>query len=290
MHCTYKSQKSQCTFRWLVFLLIISSCDSGDDVISGEGVFITQIENASIEGQLFLPEGNGPFPVLIAVEGSGNESRESTAPFAPIFNSFGYGLYIYDKRGLGGSTGSYPLETIENPFDFLTARAEDVQSIVKLLKKHMDLKSDRIGLFAASQGTWVSTIVHEQMASDISMMLFVSGGAASTGEENYYESLIAEGLSITEANQSIYQYEGTIGYDPKPVLADMKIETLFIFGEKDTSHPTLYDEEIVMAMDKSNFTIYSFENADHSLLDANTRDFPEELFPIINDWLTLQNE
>ena len=227
----------------VISLQVLVSCGSEDEVTSGEGVFTTEAGTSSIEGELFLPQGEGPYPVLIAVEGSGNEDRASTEPFAPIFNLFGYGLYIYDKRGIGGSTGVYPTETVENPFDFLAARAADVSSIVQLLKKHQDIEKGKIGLFAASQGTWVSTMVYEEMAEDINLMIFASGGAASTGEERFYESLIEDGYSVEESNRMISEYTGEIGYDPKSVLKSCTIETLFLFGGQDTSHPTLFDEE-----------------------------------------------
>ncbi|WP_422359768.1 alpha/beta hydrolase family protein [Reichenbachiella sp.] len=283
-----KSYKTLLISVSIVFLQVFISCESEDEVIFGEGVFTTVVGTSSIEGELFLPEGKGPFPVLIAVEGSGNEDRASTEPFAPIFNSFGYGLYIYDKRGIGGSTGVYPTETVENPFDFLAARAQDVSSIIQLLQKHHDIEKGKIGLFAASQGTWVSTMIYEEMTTDINVMIFASGGAASTGEEQFYESLIADGYSVEESNQMISEYNGEIGYDPKSVLKSCTIETLFLFGGRDMSHPTLFDEEVVTAMAKPNFTIYSFGNANHSLFDVDTEEFPQDLFSKINDWLSLQ--
>ena len=75
----------------LVFSVILISCNSEDEVsinsISGEGIFITQVDNGTIEGELFLPDGQGPFPTLIIVPGSGNDTREISEPFVSIVNS-----------------------------------------------------------------------------------------------------------------------------------------------------------------------------------------------------------
>lgn len=277
----------------LIFSLIITSCNSQDDdnnisSISGEGVFTSQSGNATIEGELFLPEGQGPFPTLIIVPGSGNDTRESLESFVPLINSFGYGLYIYDKRGLGGSTGVYPIETLENPNDFLSARADDIISIVSLLKTHTDIKPNKIGLFGSSQGTWVNTIAYEKISNDISLMVMSSGGVTSTGAEQYYEDLIENSnLSIIEANQMMNSYTGALGYNPKPTLDTTTIPTLFIYGGKDDSHPTLYDKDIVESMQKSNFTIHFYENANHELLDIDTQSYPNNLFQQLGVWLNL---
>lgn len=271
------------------------SCSSQDDdtvisTITGEGIFTTQVSNGAIEGELFLPDGEGPFPILIVVPGSGNDTRESLSTFAPLFNSFGYGLYIYDKRGIGGSTGTYPTETIENPIDFLSARADDVISIINLLKNHESINTDKIGLFGSSQGTWVSTIAYDRMGDNIGMIIMSSGGVTSTGAEYYYEDLIENSnMAIEDANQEIFNYDGLLGYDPKQTILEMDIPTLFIYGGKDESHPTLYDKEIVEGMQKANFEIHFYENADHSLLDVDTQAYPENLFQNLNLWLNSNN-
>ncbi|MEP4094398.1 prolyl oligopeptidase family serine peptidase [Reichenbachiella sp.] len=270
----------------IAMAMAIVSCDSTDStLISGEGVFTTDAGNAIIEGELFLPAGDGPFPVLIVVPGSGDETREAAEPFAPIFNAYGYGLFIYDKRGLGGSTGSYPLETLENPFDFLSTRVDDVISIVNLLKTHIAVDMDHIGLFGSSQGTWVNTMVYSQIGNDIGMMIMASGGAASTRVEQYYEVLIGDEVSLADANQKLFDYDGDLGYDPKPVLEKMEEPVLFIFGGKDDSHPTLYDKQVVETMQKTNFTIHFYENADHSLIDVETGSIPDDLFAEVDGWL-----
>ncbi|AXT20433.1 hypothetical protein D7030_04745 [Flavobacteriaceae bacterium AU392] len=273
----------------ILFLVVISSSYSQNKnvkSISRDGVFTTQVKNVTIEGQLFLPEGEGAFPVLIVVSGSDNSTREGLKSFAQFFNSFGYGLYIYDKRGIGGSTGTYPLETLENPNDFLSARADDIISIVNLLKTHTKIKTSKIGLFGSSQGTWVSTIVYDKISDDIGLLIMSSGGVTSTRAEQYYEDLIEKSeLSITDANQKIYDYKGDLGYNPKPTLEKTIIPTLFIYGDKDDSHPTHYDKDIVEGMKKSNFTIHFYENANHNLLDVNTQSFPKSLFPQLSNWL-----
>ena len=80
-------------------IIILNSCSDDDiSIITGEGVFITPSGTATIEGELFLPEGEGPFPLLILVVGSGNETREGSEEVVDVINEMGYGFYIYDKK------------------------------------------------------------------------------------------------------------------------------------------------------------------------------------------------
>ncbi len=270
-------------------MLMILSCNENEVTKrpSGEGVFTTELEHATISGELFLPEGNGPFPVLVIVPGSGLTPKEEQAAFAPVINALGYALYVYDKRGVGGSTGTYPLETIENPVPFLEARAQDVISIVEWLPQHADIKSNEIGLFGSSQGTWVSTLVYRDIPDQLAKLIMVSGGAASTGVEHFYEELIEEqGLNILQANQQLLNYDGNVGFDPREILEEVSISTLFTFGGQDNSHPTIYDSLLVSQLEKENFEIHWYDQANHELLEMTTQDFPETLFPRLGEWLT----
>lgn len=277
------------TLTYLIVALSFSiSCSNSDEPEappSGEGIFETQVENGTIEGELFLPTGDGPFPVLIIVPGSGNSPKEEAAAFAPEFNSFGYALYVYNKRGIGGSTGSYPVETIENPTPFLQARAEDVKGIISFLKTHTDIKQDQIGLFGSSQGTWVNCLVYNDTPADLSQIIMASGGATSTGHEHYYEQLIEQGLSVEEANQRVADFDGNTGFDPMPILDEITVPVLFIFGALDNSHPTLYDRDLLLTLTKLNYTVHLYHQANHELIEVNTGELPDVLFENIQTWL-----
>ncbi len=275
--------------NYLVVIILITSCSDENEPErspSGEGIFNTEIENGVIEGELFLPEGNGPFPVLVIVPGSGNSTKEEAASFAPIINGFGYALYTYNKRGIGASTGTYPVETIENPTPFLQTRAEDVKSIISFLKTHADIKDDEISLFGSSQGTWVNCLVYNDLPSDLSQIIMISGGATSTGEEFYYEQLIEEqGMSIEDANDQVSQFDGNKGYDPLITLENATIPMLFIYGGLDDSHPTLYDRELIESINNPDYEIHFYPNANHELIDETTGSFPDGIFTEIETWL-----
>ncbi len=273
----------------VICVLFITACsDDSPEVISGEGIFKTTSGAATIEGELFLPEGDGPFPAMIIIPGSGNEDRSELEPFAAILNANNYGLYIYDKRGIGGSTGSYPPE-LNDPTVFLSARADDITGIIELLKSHEQINESRIGLFGSSQGAWVNSLVYN-MRSDLAFIIMVSGGIASTGLENLYCGLTDDPtVTIEEAVNQLSDFTGPVGFDPLPIVEEMSLPVLWIYGNEDRSHPARYDIDVLEQLNKSNFNLKVYENVNHEIVDLNTGQPPSDLFDVIGMWLAENN-
>jgi len=274
------------TIIWVFF-----SCseDDSQDLVSGEGVFKTNSGDAVIEGELFLPEGDGAFPLLIIIGGSGNETRQELEPFAEIINAQGYAMYIYDKRGIGGSTGSYPTETPTTQTEFLTARAQDVLGILDLLITHVQIDPDRMGIMGSSQGAWVNSLVHS-MSTNLSYIIMTSGGVASTGIEGFYDNLTDDhDVSIDDAINQLSDFDGPVGFDPIDIINTMILPVLWIYGNEDRSHPVRYDVDVLESLNKSNFTVLLYPNADHDLNDLITGQWPSDLIPSLGLWLGENN-
>ncbi len=273
----------------LVFIFIECSNDSSPEILTGEGIFMTPSGTALIEGELILPEGAGPFPVMIIVEGSGNEPRISgDDPNIEILTNNNYGAYVYDKRGIGGSTGSYPIETPSTATAFLAARAQDVLGILDLLKTHDQIDASKMGVLGSSQGAWVNSIVYD-MSKDLSYIIMVSGGVASTGVEGLYCSLTDDpNVTIDEATGQLSNFSGTIGFDPIDIINKMTLPVLWMYGNEDRSHPSRYDVNVLTELNKPNFTIQLFPNADHDLIDITTQN-PVGFVPILSTWLEENN-
>ena len=268
---------------------LLSCADDDSAPLVREGVFLTGAGPAQIEGELFLPEGDGPFPSMIIVPGSGNESRVELETFADILNPNGYALYIYDKRGIGNSTGSYPPDDLEIQTAFIRERALDVLGIIDLLMNHELIDPDRIGLYGSSQGAWVNSKVYE-MSEGISYLVMASGGVASGGLERYYCGLTDDAnVTIDEAISQLADYDGALGYDPLPIVRVMDLPALWIYGNEDRSHPARYDLQVLEDLNKENFTVHLYENTDHELLDLVSRETPGELYMALGVWLLENN-
>ncbi len=96
-----------------------------------------------LSGTLLVPKANGPFPIIVFVQGAGPETRHASMFLARYFVSRGMAAFIYDKRGSGESTGDWKHASFED-------LAGDVVAVVTALRKQPEIDSSRIGLMGSS--------------------------------------------------------------------------------------------------------------------------------------------
>ncbi|MBN2431870.1 MAG: alpha/beta fold hydrolase [Acidobacteria bacterium] len=108
------------------------------------------VSNGDVElsGTLYYPPGRGPVPAVVVVHGSGPEDRSPYVIFADQLVRQGIAVFIYDKRGVGASTGDRKAASFED-------LANDALAAVRHLKKDPRLDPAAIGLWGISQGGMV---------------------------------------------------------------------------------------------------------------------------------------
>lgn len=163
----------------------------------------------TLAGTLTIPQGDGPFPAVVLITGSGAQDRDETIykhrPFLVIADYMtrrGIAVLRVDDRGVGGSTGKISEATSE---DF----AVDVLSGVHFLKGRKEIDAKKIGLIGHSEGGIIAPIAAVK-SQDIAYIVLMAG-TGLTGEEILYlqGELIAraEGLSEEEIQKSREQQE-----------------------------------------------------------------------------------
>ncbi len=105
-----------------------------------------------LAGTLILPPGRGPHPVMVYVSGSGPETRRIPRYVADYFAYHGVGVLVTDKRGTGGSTGTW------NGLAHDTW-ATDVEAQLDFLHGQPGVDGARLGLIGNSEGGFVVPIV-----------------------------------------------------------------------------------------------------------------------------------
>ncbi|HEV7787237.1 MAG TPA: alpha/beta fold hydrolase, partial [Thermoanaerobaculia bacterium] len=127
-----------------------------------------------LAGTLTLPPGDGPFPAVVMITGSGAQDRDETLlghkPFlvlADHLSRHGIAVLRADDRGIGGSTGSVSDSTSA---DF----AQDALAGVRFLKTHAKIAADRIGLVGHSEGGVVGPLAASQ-SSDVAFVVMLAG-------------------------------------------------------------------------------------------------------------------
>ena len=123
-----------------------------------EIVFINENDGIEISGTLTTPEGEGVFPVVILISGSGAQDRDESAfghkPFLVIADYLtrnGISVLRYDDRGAGKSKGDHLQATTE-------INSVDVIYAVRFLQSRKELDGNKIGLIGHSEGTIIAAI------------------------------------------------------------------------------------------------------------------------------------
>lgn len=113
-------------------------------------------------GTITIPQGNGPFPAILLITGSGAQDRDETIfnhkPFAVIADVLtrdGFVVLRVDDRGVDSSTGNFVTSTTE---DF----AKDVNASLDYLKRRPEVNDKKIGLLGHSEGAMIAPMVASQ--------------------------------------------------------------------------------------------------------------------------------
>jgi dipeptidyl aminopeptidase/acylaminoacyl peptidase len=108
--------------------------------------------DVTLAGTLLLPRGQGRVPAVVFLHGSGAEGRWASRYLAGQIAARGIASLIFDKRGVGGSSGDWRLA---GPDDLA---ADAVAAVARLLEEpRIDPK--RIGVHGHSQGGTLAPMV-----------------------------------------------------------------------------------------------------------------------------------
>jgi uncharacterized protein len=137
-------------------------------------------EGAHLVGELWLPDGPGRYPVAVVVHGSEDISAISAYRWLRPLLDYGVGLLVFDKRGTGGSDGTYTQSH--------QVLADDVNAAVSAARRMDGVDPGAVGLLAFSQGGWIAPIA---AAADprIRFVVIDSGPAVSPSEEDIWSTL-----------------------------------------------------------------------------------------------------
>ena len=247
--------------------------------------FEVKNEGAIISASLHLPpEANGPFPTVIVVPGSDRGTREYFLPYVPAINEVGYAVVLYDKQGVGKSTGDFIQVSSRNSKKTIVERSKIVSSLVKHIRNLDTINGDKIGLLASSQGCWVASEVYRTV--EVAFIMNYSGGVASVGESDYYDEIMDdERVSVMDGNNKVKTFTGFKGFDAKNTIKKMEIPVLWMYGELDDSHPGFYDLETLKEMGKPNFRLELLKNTTHDLVDITTNEVSQDMINISMAWM-----
>jgi hypothetical protein len=153
-----------------------------------------------LAGTLTLPPGQGPFPAVIMLSGSGPQDRDENLlghrPFLVIADTLtrrGIAVLRVDDRGVGGSSGSNNESTFE---DF----AGDALAGVGYLKGRTEIDPAKIGLIGHSEGADIAQLAASR-SKDVAFIVLMAGSGLPGDEILELQGQLvarAEGASESE--------------------------------------------------------------------------------------------
>ena len=172
----------------MLLLVIFGGCGSKATGKFTESEVSFQTEDSQLAGTLAIPEGEGPFPAVIIIGGSGPFDRNGDVDprsgealkfsstyrdIAQALSKEGFVTLRYDKRGIGNSTG--------DGGDFPEPSLRDLKAAAAFLKDSLPVDPMRIALVGHSLGgLWA--LIEAAEDPDIAAICLMATAAKPYGE------------------------------------------------------------------------------------------------------------
>jgi len=204
-----------------------------------------QFRNGDLQlaGMMFVPNGEGPFPVAVIIHGSGTSRRDSTwyLSVTQHLQDNGVAVLLPDKRGSEKSEGSW----VGADFDDL---AGDTLAAVEHVRQQMRFADSEIGLVGMSQGGWIAPVAAARDPG-ITWVVSMSGSSVTTDQQLLHEEIhnisehtwpfVARLLApmTTKRIRQMDHFKALSGFDPIPYWKKVDARIFFAFGEGDANVP-----------------------------------------------------
>jgi uncharacterized protein len=233
--------------------------------LSEDVKFTNEKGGIELAGTLTTPEGNGPFPAVILITGSGSQNRNEELlghkPFWVISDHLsrnGIVVLRYDDRGVGQSQGS-PLNATSADF------AGDVEAAFNFLRKRNKIDPGLVGLAGHSEGGFIAPIVASNNP-DVAFIISLAGTGV-TGE-----------MILNRQNQDINLASGAEAKDiKKNISINRKLFTVLKMESDNTKAETRIAEVYKKALIRGK---KSPEEIDQALKQLNG-----SMSPVSYNWI-----
>ncbi|MGH9260529.1 MAG: alpha/beta hydrolase family protein, partial [Acidimicrobiales bacterium] len=158
--------------------------------------------DVTLAGTLLVPVAAGRHPAVAFVHGSGPEGRFGSRFLADHLARHGVAALIFDKRGVGASTGDWRRATLED-------LAGDALAGVRLLRGRRDIDSTSVGIYGHSQGGFVAPIAATR-SRDVAFLIAGASYGGPAYEQDLYRvevALKASELSATDQGLAMAFYK-----------------------------------------------------------------------------------
>lgn len=163
--------------------------------------------DVTLAGTLTIPEGEGPFPAVVLVSGSGSQDRdESLFPIAEIkpfrlvadyLTQHGIVVLRYDDQGVGGSTGDIDATIEEN--------TQNAAAAIDYLLTRPEVNPDALGLIGHSEGGVAASILGAT-DPDLDFIVLMAGMTVDAVDllvKQNERLMLAEGMTQAQVDDQV---------------------------------------------------------------------------------------
>lgn len=140
---------------------------------SRDVIYYNQDSSMHYGATLTIPQGQGPFPAVVLVSGSGSQDRNSTVLGHPIFEVLadhltrnGIAVLRYDDRGVGETSG-IPGQGTSADF------ADDAEAGIEYLRTLSQVDKKRLGIIGHSEGGMIAPMIANRR-NDINFLVLLA--------------------------------------------------------------------------------------------------------------------
>lgn len=233
----------------------------------------------SLSAEVIIPQGEGPFPGVVFLHGSGPQPKDTNRFSAYSLAEEGIASIIFDKRGVGQSQGNW------QGADF----AELARDGIAVAAYFSSLKKiDYIGFSGHSQGGWIGPLA-ATLWSEAAFVISSAGPAVSPAREAQWSFIYnAQNAGATDADIRVLRkvvedwHEGLRSGIWKPFTAGLKeLEVASWYGASglqylqyppDPAHLKYYlpfmDYDPIPVLQNLDIPLYAILTPDDESIDA----------------------
>ena len=268
----------------------------------------------TLAGTLLLPKnGTRPFPAVITITGSGQQTRDEPLPLpglekyrpmrqiAEMLASRGIAVLRVDDRGVGSSGGRETLTTATT-----SSFADDVRAEVAYLRSRSEIDGNRIALVGHSEGGIIAPMLAVSDPHIAAIVLMAGSGKRgdqismeqlndildrdtkmTVEEKNQKRAEEQEVIHTVQTGGDLSKYPAQVRlpwikefwtYDPLPTIRKVHQPILILQGALDrqiTADQATMLEEAARSAGNKDVTKRVFPNLNHLFLSATTGAFSE---------------
>lgn len=191
------------------------------DDVAGRREALIQVDTrfrsngVELAGRLTLPPGDARVPIVVLIHGAEHSSALEDYSLQRQFASAGIGVFAYDKRGTGVSSGRYTQ-------DYLLLAVDAVQA-AREARRLAAGRAGRIGYQGGSQGGWVAPLAARIEPVDFVIVSF--GLAVSPFEEDreaiefdlkragFGADAVAPAMEVADATAAVVESDFREGFE-----------------------------------------------------------------------------